>query len=238
MFTITLGYLPNFVKHFGEGIDIYTQLDESISSLFKSVVVRTYNELKDSDIITVDVNEDQELNHLGIPYKIAHGDYKSIFDELTFYLKPDEHLSDNQSGLWLKFGIILRGQYYFPSAIKCYEKSIQLGNPTALLALADILNFLNDDINEITSLCTKYIDKNPDDYMGYYLLATFYLKQCKRNNDNTYLSECSENIDKALKISPDKPEVYELSSQYYTYIGKDELAKKQREKKEDLEKNE
>ena len=53
-----------------------------------------------------------------------------------------------------------------------------------------------------------------------------------------YLSECSENIDKALKISPDTPEVYELSSQYYTYIRNDELAKKQREKKEDLQKNE
>ena len=225
--------------HLGHGYylrDIYTQLDKSISSLFKSVVVRTYNELRDSDIITVDVNEDQELNNLGIPYKIEHGDYKSIFDELEFYLKPDEHLSDNQSDLWLTFGTILRGQYYFPSAIKCYEKSIQLGNHTALLALADILDLLNDDINEIASLCTKYIDKNPDDYLGYYLLAKSYLKQCKRNDDNTYLSECAENIDQALKRSQDKPEVYELSSQYYTYIGNHELAKKQRKKKEDLEK--
>ena len=147
-------------------------------------------------------------------------------------------MSDKQSGLWSTFGTILRGQYYFLSAIKCYEKSIQLGNQTALLALADTLDFMNGDINEIVSLCTEYIDKNPDNYLGYYLLATFYLKQCKRNNDNTYLSECSENIDKALKRSPDKPEVYELSSQYYTYIGNDELAKKQGEKKEDLEKNE
>ena len=227
--------------HLGHGCslrDIYTKLDESISSLFKSVVVRTYNELRDSDIITVDIDEDQELNDLGIPYKIEHGDYKSIFDELEFYLKPDEHLSNNQSGLWLTFGTLLRKEYYFPSAIKCYEKSIQLGNHTALLMLADILNFMNGDINEIVSLYTKYIDKKPDYYLGYYLLATFYLKQCERNNDNTYLSECSENIDKALKISPDKPEVYELSSQYYTYIGNDELAKKQMQKKEDLEKNE
>ena len=220
--------------HLGHGYylrDIYTQLDESISSLFKSVVVKTYNELRDSDIITVDVNEDQELNDLGIPYKIEHGDYKSIFDELALYLKPDEHLSDNQSGLWLKFGTILRGQYYFPSAVKCYEKSIQLGNHKALLALADTLDFMNGNINEIVSLYTEYIDKNPDDYLGYYLLAKSYLKQCKRNNDNTYQSECSENIDKALKISQDKPEVYELSSQYYTYIGNHELAKKQRKKK-------
>ena len=227
--------------HLGHGYylrDIYTQLDESITSLFKSVVVRTYNELRDSDIITVDVNEDQELNDLGIPYKIEHGDYKSIFDELALYLKPDEHLSDNQSGLWLTFGTILRGQSYFPSAVKCYAKSIQLGNHKALLALADILDFMNSDINEIVSLCTEYIDKNPDNYLGYYLLATSYLKQCKRNNDNTYLSECSENIDKALKRSQDKPEVYELSSQYYTYIGNHELAKKQMQKKEDLEKNE
>ena len=227
--------------HLGHGYylrDIYTQLDESISSLFKSVVVKTYNELRDSDIITVDVNEDQELNDLGIPYKIEHGDYKSIFDELALYLKPDEHLSDNQSGLWLTFGTILRGQYYFPSAVKCYEKSIQLGNHKALLALADTLDFMNGDINEIVSLYTEYIDKNPDDYLGYYLLAKSYLKQCKRNNDNTYQSECSENIDKALKRSQDKPEVYELSSQYYTYIGNHELAKKQRKKKEDLEKNE
>ena len=218
--------------------DIYTRLDESISSLFKSVVVKTYNELRDSDIITVDVDEDQVLNDLGIPYKIEHGDYKSIFDELAFYLKPDEHLSDKQSGLWLTFGTILRQQYYFPSAIKCYEKSIQLGNHKALLALADTLDFMNGDINEIVSLCTEYIDKNPNDYLGYYLLAKSYLKQCKRNDDNTYLSECSENIDKALKRSQDKPEVYELSSQYYTYIGNHELAKKQREKKEDLQKNE
>ena len=218
--------------------DIYTKLEESISSLFKSVAVRTYNELKNENTITIDVNEDQALNELDIPYKVQHGDFKSIFDELTFYLKPDDYLSDKQSGLWSTFGTILRGQYYFPSAIKCYEKSIQLGNQTALLALADTLDFMNGDINEIVSLCTEYIDKNPDNYSGYYLLATFYLKQCKRNNDNTYLSECSENIDKALKRSPDKPEVYELSSQYYTYIGNDELAKKQGEKKEDLEKNE
>ena len=218
--------------------DIYTKLDESINSLFKSVVVRTYKELRESDRITVDVNEDQELNDLGIPYKIEHGDYKSIFDELAFYLKPDEHLSDKQSGLWFTFGTILRGQYYFPSAIKCYEKSIQLGNQTALLALADTLDFMNGDINEIVSLYTEYIDKNPDNYLGYYLLAASYLKQCKRNNDNTYLAECSENINKALKKSPDKPEVYELSSQYYTYIGNDELAKKQRKKKEDLQKTE
>ena len=227
--------------HLGHGYylrDIHTQLDESISSLFKSIVVRTYNELRDSDRITVDVNEDQELNDLGIPYTIKHSDYKSIFDELEFYLKPDEHLSDKQSGLWFTFGTILRKQFYFPSAIKCYEKSIQLGNHTALLALADTLDFMNGDINEIVSLCTEYIDKNPDNYLGYYLLAASYLKQCKRNNDNTYLSECSENINKALKKSPDKPEVYELSSQYYTYIGNDELAKKQMEKKEDLEKNE
>ena len=218
--------------------NIYTKLEESISSLFKSVAVRTYNELKNENTITIDVNEDQALNELDIPYKVQHGDFKSIFDELTFYLKPDEYLSDKQSGLWSTFGTILRRQYYFPSAIKCYEKSIQLGNQTALLALADTLDFMNGDINEIVSLCTEYIDKNPDNYLGYYLLATFYLKQCKRNNDNTYLSECSENIDKALKRSPDKPEVYELSSQYYTYIGNDELAKKQGEKKEDLEKNE
>lgn len=227
--------------HLGHGCflrDIYTKLDESISSLFKSVVVRTYNELKDSNRIAVDVDEDQELNDLGIPYKIEHGDYKSIFDELEFYLKPDEHLSDKQSGLWLTFGNILRVQYYFPSAVKCYEKSIELGNDTALLHLATTLNIYCDTIDEIVSLCTRYIDKNPDDYMGYYLLATSYLKQCKRNNDNTYLSECFENINKALKKSPDKPEVYDLSSQYYTHIGNDELAKKQREKKEDLEKNE
>lgn len=218
--------------------DIYTKLDESISSLFKSVAMRTYNELKNENTITIDVNEDQVLNELDIPYKVQHGDYKSIFDELAFYLKPDEHLSDNQSGLWLTFGTILRGQCYFPSAIKCYEKSIQLGNHTALLALANILNVMNGDINKIVSLCTEYIDKNPDNYLGYYLLATSYLKQCKRNNDNTYLSECSENINEALKRSQDIPEVYELSSQYYTYIGNDELAKKQREKKEDLEKTE
>ena len=218
--------------------DIYTKLDENISSLFKSVVLRTYNELKNSDVITVDVNEDQEFNNLGIPYKIKHGDYESIFDELEFYLKPDEHLSDKQSGLWWTFGTILRGQDYFPSAIKCYEKSIQLGNHTALLALANTLDSMNGDINEIVSLCTEYIDKNPDNYLGYYLLAKSYLKQCKRNDDNTYLSECSENIDKALKLSQDKPEVYELSSKYYTYIGNHELAKKQMQKKEDLEKNE
>ena len=227
--------------HFGHGYylrDIYTKLDENISSLFKSVVLRTYNELKNSDVITVDVNEDQEFNNLGIPYKIKHGDYESIFDELEFYLKPDEHLSDNQSGLWLTFGTILRKEFYLPSATKCYEKSIQLGNHTALLALADTLDFMNGDINEIVSLYTEYIDKNSDDYLGYYLLAKSYLKQCKRNDDNTYLSECSENIDKALKLSQDKPEVYELSSQYYTYIGNDELAKKQMQKKEDLEKNE
>ena len=218
--------------------DIYTKLEESISSLFKSVAVRTYNELKNENTITIDVNEDQALNELDIPYKVQHGDFKSIFDELTFYLKPDEYLSDKQSGLWSTFGTILRGQYYFPSAIKCYEKSIQLGNHKALLALADILNFMNDDINEIVSLCTKYIDKNPDDYLGYYLLAESYLKQCKRNKDDTYLSECSENIDKALKKSKDKPEVYRLSAEYYMLVGKPELAKKQRKKKEDLEKTE
>ena len=227
--------------HLGHGYylrDIYTQLNESVSSLFKSVVVRTYNELRDSDIITVDIDEDQELNNLGIPYKIEHGDYKSIFDELTLYLKPDEYVLDKQSDVWLTFGIILREQYCFPSAINCYKKSIQLGNQKALLCLAMTLDFLNDDINEIVSLCTKYIDTNPDDYSGYYLLAKSYLKQCKRNDDNTYLSECSENIDKALKRSQDKPEVYELSSQYYTYIGNHELAKKQMQKKEDLQKNE
>ena len=218
--------------------DIYTELDESISSLFKSVAIRTYNELKNENIITIDVNEDQVLNELDIPYKVQHGDFKSIFDELEFYLKPDEHLSDKQSDLWLIFGTILRQQYYFPSAVKCYEKSIQLGNHTALLALANILNFMNDDINEIASLCAKYIDKNPDDYLGYYLLAESYLKQCKRNKDDTYLSECCKNIDKALKKSKDKPEVYRLSAEYYMLIGKPELAEKQRKKKEDLEKTE
>ena len=122
--------------------NIYTKLEESISSLFKSVAVRTYNELKNENTITIDVNEDQALNELDIPYKVQHGDFKSIFDELTFYLKPDEYLSDKQSGLWSTFGTILRGQYYFPSAIKCYEKSIQLGNQTALLALADTLDII------------------------------------------------------------------------------------------------
>lgn len=227
--------------HLGPGYylrDIYTKLDENISSLFKSVVLRTYNELKNSDVITVDVNEDQEFNNLGIPYKIKHGDYESIFDELVFHLKPDEHLLHKESEVWLKFGCILEAQYYFPSAINCYKKSIELGNHRALLFLAMTLDFRNEDINEIAPLCIKYIDKNPDDYLGYYLLAKSYLKQCKRNDDNTYLSECSENIDKALKLSQDKPEVYELSSQYYTYIGNDELAKKQMQKKEDLEKNE
>ena len=58
--------------------DIYTELDEHIASLFKSIVVRTYNELKDENIITIDVNEDQILNDLGIPYNIEHGDYESI----------------------------------------------------------------------------------------------------------------------------------------------------------------
>lgn len=215
--------------------DIYTKLDENISSLFKSVVLRTYNELRENNIITIDVNEDQVLNDLDIPYKIKHGDYESIFDELVFYLKPDEHLSDKQSGLWLTFGIILQQQHYLPSAIKCYEKSIELGNDTALLALADTLDFTNGDINEIVSLCTRYIDKNPDAYRGYYVLARAYLKQCKINSDDTYLSKCSENVDKALKKSKDKPEVYRLSSEYYTLIGENELAKKQRKKAQDLE---
>ena len=88
-------------------------------------------------------------------------------------------MSDNQSGLWFTFGTILRGQYYFPSAIKCYEKSIQLGNDIALLHLATTLNNYCDTIDEIVSLCTRYIDKNPDDYMGYYVLARACLKQCK-----------------------------------------------------------
>lgn len=218
--------------------DIYTKLEESISSLFKSVTLRTYNELRKENTITIDVNEDQVLNELEIPYKVQHGDFKSIFDELAFYLKPDEYLSDKQSDLWLTFGAFLGQQYYFPSAIKCYEKSIQLGNHTALLALAGILNFMNDDINEIVSLCTKYIDENPDDYFGYYRLAESYLKHCKRNQDDTYLSECLENIDKALKKSKDKPEVYGLSAEYYTFIGEPELAQKQIKKKEDLEETE
>ena len=218
--------------------DIYTKLDESISALFKSVALRTYNELRDNNIITIDVNEDQILNNLGIPYKIKHGDYESIFDELVFHLKPDEYSLDKQSNVWLTFGYILEEQYYFPSTINCYEKSIQLGNDTALLCLAAALDFLNKDINEISSLYTKYIDKNPDDYTGYYLLAKSYLKQCRRNDNDTYLSECSENIDKALKLSQDNPEVYKLSAQYYTLIGKHELANKQRTIEENLRKNE
>ena len=215
--------------------DIYTKLDENISSLFKSVVLRTYNELRENNIITIDVNEDQVLNDLDIPYKIKHGDFESIFDELTFYLKPDEHLSDNQSDLWLTFGAILAQQHYLPSAIKCYEKSIELGNDTALLHLAFTLTIYYDTIDEIVSLCTRYIDKNPDDYRGYYALAQAYLKQCKRSNDDTYQSKCSENVDKALKKSKDKPEVYKLSSEYYTLIGENELAEKQRKKAQDLE---
>lgn len=218
--------------------DIYTKLDESISSLFKSVALRTYNELRDNNIITIDVNEDQRLNDLGIPYKIKHGDYETIFDELVFHLKPDEDLLDNQSNIWLTFGCILREQNYFPSAINCYKKSIQIGNDRALLHLAAALDLLNGDINEIVSLYKKYIDKNSDDYMGYYLLAKSYLKQCIRNDNVTYLLECSENIDKALKLSPDNPEVYKLSAEYYTFIGKHELAKKQRKIEEDLRKNE
>ena len=216
--------------------DIYTKLDESISFLFRSVVLRTYNELREGNIITVDVNEDQMLNNLDIPYKIQHGDYELIFDELVLYLKPDEYALDKQSDIWLTIGIFLAEQFYHPSAIKCYEKSIQLGNHTALLPLAIILDLLNDDINEIASLCTKYIDKNPDDYIGYYVLAKSYFKHCRRNN--TYLLECDENINKALKKSQDKPEVYRLSAEYYTLIGKHELAKKQRKIKEDLEKTE
>ena len=215
--------------------DIYTKLDQNISSLFQSVVLRTYNELRENNIITIDVSEDQILNELDIPYKKKHGDYESIFDELTFYLKPDEHLSDKQSGLWLTFGTILSQQLYFPSAVKCFEKSIELGNDIALLHLAITLNIYYDTIDEIVSLCTRYMDKKPDDYMGYYVLARAYLKQCKRNEDDTYLSKCSENIDKALKKSLDKPEVYRLSSEYYTLIGKNELAEKQRKKAQDLE---
>ena len=218
--------------------DIYTKLDESISVLFKSVALRTYNELRDNNIITIDVNEDQVLNELDIPYKVQHGDFESIFDELVFYLKPDEYSLDKQSDVWLTFGRILEKQYYFPSAINCYEKSIQLGNHTALLWLGIILDRLNDDINEIASLYTKYIDKNPDDYIGYYLLAKSYLKQCSRNDDDTYLSECSENINKALKLSQDNPEVYRLSAEHYTLIGKHELAKKQKAIEENLRKNE
>ena len=50
--------------------NIYTKLEESISSLFKSVAVRTYNELKNENTITIDVNEDQALNELDIPYNL------------------------------------------------------------------------------------------------------------------------------------------------------------------------
>ena len=160
-----------------------------------------------------------------------------IFDELMLYLKPDEHLLNKQSGIWLTFGCILKAQYYLPSAVNCFEKSIELGNDIALLHLATTLNIYYDTIDEIVSLCTRYIDKSPDDYRGYYVLARAYLKQCKRSSDDTYLSKCSENIDKALKKSRNEPEVYGLSSEYYTLIGEHELAKKQRKKKENLERD-